>query len=181
MVAYLRSQPATGGPTPKNQFNILGAIFTNLSDFRTAQQPVAHVTAPQAGTPEYGKYLVDIMGCRDCHGDQLQGRVENGQPGPPRGPNLTLIVPKWTEEEFITFFNTLLRMGGERRLAPEAALHRADVFHGDECFRIGFLRQLLNLVAVPAQHFALQQRHSSIFAARRDLCDGESGFAQALG
>ena len=112
LVAYLRSQPAAGGPTPKNQFNILGAIFTNLSDFRTAQQPVDHVTAPQAGTPEYGKYLVNIMGCRDCHGDQLQGKVENGQPGPPPGPNLTLIVPKWTEEEFMTFFNTGRLPGG---------------------------------------------------------------------
>src|SRR5258708_3919349 len=27
LVAYLRSQPATGGPTPTNQFNVLGAIF----------------------------------------------------------------------------------------------------------------------------------------------------------
>jgi mono/diheme cytochrome c family protein len=112
LVAYLRSQPATGGPTPKNQFNILGAIFTNLSDFRTAQQPVSHVTAPQADTPEYGKYLVDIIGCRDCHGEQLQGRVENGQPGPPPGPNLTLIIPQWTEEQFMTFFNTGRLPGG---------------------------------------------------------------------
>jgi cytochrome c553 len=112
LVAYLRSQPATGGPTPKNQFNILGAIFTNLSDFRTAQQPAGRVTAPRAGTPEYGKYLVDIIGCRDCHGDQLQGRVENGQPGPPAGPNLTLIIPHWTEEEFMTFFNTGELPGG---------------------------------------------------------------------
>jgi cytochrome c553 len=112
LVAYLRSQPAAGGPTPKNQFNVLGAIFTNLSDFRTAQQPVGHVKAPQAGTPEYGKYLVDVIGCRDCHGDQLQGRVANGQPGPPPGPNLTLIVPKWTEGEFMTFFNSGTLPGG---------------------------------------------------------------------
>ena len=38
IVAYLRSQPATGGPTPANNFNLLGAVFMNLSDFRTAQQ-----------------------------------------------------------------------------------------------------------------------------------------------
>jgi mono/diheme cytochrome c family protein len=112
LVAYLRSQPATGGPSPDTRFNILGAIFTNLLDFRTAQQPVGHVTAPQPGTTEYGKYLVDIIGCRDCHGAQLQGRVENGQPGPPPGPNLTQIVPKWTEEEFMTYFNTGTMPGG---------------------------------------------------------------------
>ena len=112
LVAYLRSQPATGGPMPKNKFNILGAIFMNLSDFRTAQPPAGQVAAPQADTPEYGKYLVDIIGCRDCHGYQLQGKLENGQPGPPPGPNLTQIIPQWTEEEFMTFFNTGMLPGG---------------------------------------------------------------------
>ena len=111
LVAYLRSQPATGAPTPNNQFNLLGAIFINLSDFRTAQQPVSSVTAPQAGTPEYGKY-VDITGCSDCHGAQLQGKVDTGQPGPTPGPNLTLIVPQWSEEQFMTFFNTGTLPGG---------------------------------------------------------------------
>jgi cytochrome c553 len=106
LVAYLRSQPAVGGPTPENQFNVLGAIFMNLSDFRTAQQPVGSVTAPQTGTPEYGKYLIDIHGCADCHGAQLQGKADTGQPGPPPGPNLTQIVPQWTEAQFMTFFNT---------------------------------------------------------------------------
>jgi cytochrome c553 len=112
LVAYLRSQPTSGGRTPSNQFNVLGAIFMNLMDFRVAQQPAGTVTAPQTGTPEYGKYLVDIIGCRDCHGDQLQGKVDNGQPGPTPGPNLTLIVPQWTEEQFMTYFNNGTMPGG---------------------------------------------------------------------
>jgi mono/diheme cytochrome c family protein len=114
VVAYLRSQPPTGGSVPDTHFNVLGAIFTNLSDFRTAQQPAGRVSAPPPGTPQYGKYLVDIIGCRGCHGAQLQGRVENGQPGPTPGPNLTQIVPKWTEEEFMTFFNTGTLPGGTK-------------------------------------------------------------------
>jgi len=112
VVAYLRSQPPTGGPTPENQWNVLGAIFLNLSDFRTAQSPVSGVTAPPPGTPEYGHYLVSIIGCADCHGEQLQGRVDNGQPGPPAGPNLTLLVPTWTEAQFLKFMNTGLRPDG---------------------------------------------------------------------
>jgi hypothetical protein len=112
LVAYLRSQPSIGGPTPTNQFNLLGAVFLNLSDFRSAQEPVGSVTTPQPGTPEYGKYLVDVLGCRVCHGDQLQGKLDNGQPGPPPGPNLTPIVPQWTEEQFMTFFNTGELPGG---------------------------------------------------------------------
>jgi cytochrome c553 len=112
LVAYLRSQPATGEPTPTNEFDLFGALFINLFDFRTAQPPVGSVTAPQPGTPEYGKYMVDVIGCRGCHGDQLQGKVDNGQPGPPPGPNLTEIVPQWTEEQFMTFFNTGQRPDG---------------------------------------------------------------------
>jgi cytochrome c553 len=111
VVAYLRSQPATGGPTPDNQLNVLGAVFINLVDFRTAQPPIGHVAAPRPGTPAYGKYMVDIIGCRDCHGDQLQGGA-SGQPGPPAGPNLTKIVPSWTAEQFLTFFNTGRRPDG---------------------------------------------------------------------
>lgn len=112
LVAYLRSQPATGAPSPNNKFNILGAIFMNLSDFRTAQPPAGHVTAPQPGTPAFGEYMVNILGCRDCHGDKLQGKVENGLPGPPPGPNLTKVVPQWTEEQFMAFFNTGTLPGG---------------------------------------------------------------------
>jgi mono/diheme cytochrome c family protein len=112
LIAYLRSQPATGEPTPETRLNLLGAVFTNLSDLRVAQQPVGHVAAPPAGTSEYGKYLVDIMGCQDCHGSQLQGKVATNQPGPPPGPNLTKIVPQWTEDEFMTFFNTGTLPGG---------------------------------------------------------------------
>jgi len=112
LVAYLRAQPATGKPTPNNQFNLLGAIFMNLSDFRTAQLSVSSVSAPQTGTQEYGKYMIDIIGCSDCHGDQLQGKVDNGQPGPTPGPNLTLIVPQWSEAQFMTFFNTGTMPGG---------------------------------------------------------------------
>lgn len=78
----------------------------NLSDFRIAQQPAGSVTAPQSGTLEYGKYMVDVIGCRSCHGAQLQGKMDNGLPSPPPGPNLTQIIPKWTEEQFMTFFNT---------------------------------------------------------------------------
>jgi len=112
LVAYLRSQPGVGAPTPETQFNLLGAIFMNLADFRVAQPPVGHVAAPSAETPAYGKYMVDVIGCRDCHGDQLQGKLENGQPGPPPGPNLTQMMPQWTEEEFMTFFNTGTLPGG---------------------------------------------------------------------
>lgn len=106
LVAYLRSQPATGEPTPDNRLNLIGAILLNGIDFQTAHAPVGRVSAPAPNTREYGKYLVDVILCRDCHGEQLQGKAPSSEPGPPPGPNLTMIVPAWTEEQFMTFFNT---------------------------------------------------------------------------
>ena len=107
LVAYLRLQPAAGEVSPPTRLNLLGSLFMNLGDFRTAQEPVGHVTAPLAGvTADYGKYLVDIIGCRSCHGDQLQGRSPDDQNGPPPGPNITKVIPQWSEEQFITFFRS---------------------------------------------------------------------------
>lgn len=114
LVAYLRAQPAIGGPAPPANLNLLGALFTNLADFRTAQPPVGSVSAPALGTLAYGKYMVDILGCADCHGDRLQGKVDSGAPGPPPGPNLTAIVPQWSEAQFMTFFNTGTRPDGSQ-------------------------------------------------------------------
>jgi cytochrome c553 len=114
VVAYLRSQPPAGGPTPENQWNTLGAVMINLLDLQTAQASVGRVTAPQPGTPDYGHYMVNVIGCSSCHGAQLQGNVDNGQPGPPPGPNLTKIVPNWTEAQFMTFFNAGTRPDGSQ-------------------------------------------------------------------
>ena len=70
------------------------------------------VTAPPEGpTAEYGQYLVSAYGCHACHGPQLTG----GTPpeGGPLSPNLTKIVPTWTEAEFVNFFRTGQVPGGE--------------------------------------------------------------------
>jgi mono/diheme cytochrome c family protein len=48
---------------------------------------------------------VSIASCRTCHGEHLAGRVSKG-PGPPAGPNLTMIVPSWTAEQFAQTIRT---------------------------------------------------------------------------
>jgi cytochrome c553 len=106
LVAYLRSQPAVGEASPPTQFNTVGAVMLNLfPSALTAQAPVGPVPAvPEGVTPEYGHYLVSIAACALCHGEDLGGLTESS--GPPPGPNLTTVVPKWTEAEFVTFFRT---------------------------------------------------------------------------
>jgi len=64
------------------------------------------VAAPPAGrTVDYGKYLVTIGGCLECHGARLAGAAP-AEPGAPPGRNLTPggNIGQWSEAEFI---NTL--------------------------------------------------------------------------
>ncbi len=107
-VAYLRSQPAVNHPTPARDISLLGLALVGAGLFPTAEQP--HIDQPQSApppgvTPEYGQYLVDITGCRTCHGPNLQGGTPGGF-GPPAGPGLKALVPTWQESAFISFFRT---------------------------------------------------------------------------
>jgi mono/diheme cytochrome c family protein len=102
IVAYLRSQPATGEISPPTRLNVLAAVFIGSGIAHTgAQPPITHpIVAPAEGaSADYGKYLVSVMFCRQCHGENLEGRKVGG-PGPPAGPNLTLILPRWSLEDF---------------------------------------------------------------------------------
>ncbi len=88
---------------------MLGAgLFGDLP--AEAVSHATRVTAPERGVAkEYGEYLVNISGCSDCHGPQLNG---GKSPDPAQtwiSPNLTPggELASWTEEQFIT----ALRMG----------------------------------------------------------------------
>lgn len=108
IVAYLRSQPAVEPNTPPTRLNVLAALFVGAGLFPTAAQaPITQpIVAPAAApTPEYGKYLVSILTCRTCHGEHLTGGTPGGS-GPPPGPNLTVIVPTWSQTGFITTLRT---------------------------------------------------------------------------
>lgn len=107
VVAYLRSQPPVVHATPPRRINLIGTLLIGAGLFPTSvQAPIAGpVTASPVGpTAAYGQYLVAISGCRSCHGDGLTG----GRPGqgPPPGPNLTVIIPRWTSAQFVQTIRT---------------------------------------------------------------------------
>jgi mono/diheme cytochrome c family protein len=106
IVGFLRTQPAVARATPPRQMNLIGTLLVGAGAFPTEAQPpvVEPVGAPPAGvTAEFGKYLVDLSSCQSCHGEDLAG----GRPGQgPVGPNLTLIVPRWTEAQFVQTIRT---------------------------------------------------------------------------
>ncbi len=112
IIAYLRSQPPIPHnprvDTPSNGGTLLGAMLVGAGLIQTSVQPpiTTPVPMPQPGvTAEYGQYLVAVLGCRECHGDNLAGGKANDF-GPPAGPNLTVVVPKWAESDFVKTIRT---------------------------------------------------------------------------
>jgi mono/diheme cytochrome c family protein len=73
----------------------------------SAQAPITQpiLAPPEGASADYGKYLVSVLACQACHGENLAGRKVGG-PGPPGGPNLTAIVPNWSAEGFIKTLRT---------------------------------------------------------------------------
>lgn len=112
IVAFLRSQPAVQRDLPDPNFNALAAAFLGIGMFPTsAQTPITQpIVAPPTGTAQYGEYLAHAMGCADCHGQNFAGLPGGGLS--PSGPNLTLIVPKWQQADFINVFRKGLDPSG---------------------------------------------------------------------
>lgn len=103
IVAYLRSQPAATPDTPPNNLNVLGAILVNAFPIFTVQPHItAPIPRPEGVTAQRGEYLVNFLGCRGCHGESLTGG--EGFAGP--APNIAVVVPQWTETDFVNLIRT---------------------------------------------------------------------------
>jgi mono/diheme cytochrome c family protein len=111
LVAYLRSQPPVERHLPQRDLNALAAVFLGAGMFPTSAQPpiTQPVSAPPPGTAAYGEYLTRAVGCRDCHGPNLEG-TSGGQG--PAAPNLTVIVPHWSEENLMNLFRNGIAPSG---------------------------------------------------------------------
>lgn len=111
VIAYLRSQPAvTNDLQQGDNPNLLFTFFAGANLIPAPPPAPETITVPPKGpTAEYGKYIVTIMGCGDCHGPDLNGGKSGGLT--PVGPSLK-IVSGWTQEQFITTLRTGVDPGG---------------------------------------------------------------------
>jgi len=84
---------------------------------------IAHTQRPPLPTvgvtPQYGEYLVNVTGCRDCHGAQLAGG-KSAKPGTLDAPNLTPggDLKTWSKAEFINTLRTGVAPNGHN-LKPD--------------------------------------------------------------
>jgi mono/diheme cytochrome c family protein len=112
LVAYLRSQPAVKRNVAARDLNLLAALAVGVglapSSVQAAAQPFA---APVVGATEaYGRYAVAFAGCRDCHGQNLNGGVAplglKFLSATPLGPSLLVSVARLDQTEFVTTMRT---------------------------------------------------------------------------
>ncbi len=115
MIAYLKVSPPVDKELSEPSFNLLGKALLGAGVFgdsvviaETINKNAVDPSYPPAGiTSEYGQYLVDVSGCRDCHGAELSGG-KNADPAAIYAPNLTVggELVAWTEEDFINAIRT---------------------------------------------------------------------------
>lgn len=107
VIAYIRSVPAAGDPTPDppDHMNMLGLAMLGAGMLPDGKPIITgHVSGPLKGpTFEFGEYILAYQDCRECHGKNLSG----GVPGQlaPLGPDLNL-VKDWTLAGFLAAMRT---------------------------------------------------------------------------
>jgi mono/diheme cytochrome c family protein len=121
IIAYVKSVPPVERVIPEVVFRPLGGALVTLGAFgdvfsaelidHTAPRPAA----PQPGaTAEYGQYLANSFGCRNCHGNALSGGKPS-DPASPLAPNLTPggDLSAWSESDFTRAMRTGVRPDGQ--------------------------------------------------------------------
>ncbi len=81
IIAYLKVAPPVDKELSEPNFNILGKAMLGAGVFgesvvvaEAINDNAIDPSYPPAGvTPEYGQYLINVSGCRDCHGADLSG------------------------------------------------------------------------------------------------------------
>lgn len=106
VIAYLRHSPAVDKQTPPANLSLLLALFAGAGLVQvSAPANIQPVTAPpRAVSAEYGTYVVSLLDCHGCHGPTLTGDAP--PPSPPGAANITLIVPKWSKDQFFSTMRT---------------------------------------------------------------------------
>jgi mono/diheme cytochrome c family protein len=114
IVAYLKTVPPVDKENPDPQINLVGKIMFGAGILGPDIVPAAVIahdqrpaSIPIGVTSQYGQYLINVTGCRGCHGAQLSGG-NSGQPGALDAPNLTPggDLQTWTSADFIKTLRT---------------------------------------------------------------------------
>jgi len=108
LVAYLNSLPAVKKRQPVTRID-----FPVNMLIKGEPKPVGQVPEPDRGDRvKYGRYLVQIAGCQDCHKATLEGGEKFNLPGGPVAvsanisPDRQTGIGKWSEQQFVEKFTS---------------------------------------------------------------------------
>ena len=121
IIAYLNTLPPVDKEWPAPEFTSLGKILVSAGalgrviETENINHSVVRPSAPVEGaTAAYGGYLVEVSGCRMCHGEDLTGVENPPNPAAPPVPGLVAgsEVAFWSEAQFITTIRTGMTPSG---------------------------------------------------------------------
>jgi mono/diheme cytochrome c family protein len=127
IIAYMKTVPSANNELGEPELSFIGKVLLAAGGFGKSilpaeviahPGPVSSAVAPSVNVEyggasvEYGDYLVRVIGCRDCHGENLTGG-SSPAPGAPYAPDLTEsgIGGTWSKEAFIVAVRTMKGKG----------------------------------------------------------------------
>lgn len=156
VIAYVKSRQPVDNTPPATNLKPLTYVLMALGQLgelpaNQIDQNAPFPVAPEAGpTAEYGKYLISISPCGDCHGANLAGGTAG--PGGPVAPNLTPAgeLSGWTQEDFLTLFETGKTPNGHQ-LSEDMPWQVYGRMTDDELIAIWLYFQSLEPIETPAK------------------------------
>ena len=109
IIAYIKTVPPVKKDWEDSQFTLLakvlvqaGALGKPIPAEYLDHNAKLKTSPTKKDSRVYGAYLVQVSGCRACHGEQLNG-APNHDPAGPAGANITPggNLAKWGEEGFV--------------------------------------------------------------------------------
>ena len=121
LIAYIKSVSPVNHEVGETELTFMGKVILASGGFGKDVLP-AEIINHKAPHPsidgvnvnvtgnsnlKYGEYLVRVMGCRDCHSENLTGG-KSPEPGAPFAPDLTStgIAGSWSSKTFVTATRT---------------------------------------------------------------------------
>lgn len=129
ILAYIRSLEPVDNEVPEPRIGPMGYLLALTEPGFVPAALFDHDEPPRMAlepgvTTEYGGYLVAIGTCRDCHGEDLNGRPLPPMLDEPPARNLTPAgeLAGWSEEDFIQTIRTGITPGGHELREPMAGV-----------------------------------------------------------
>ncbi|TDI72159.1 MAG: cytochrome C [Bacteroidetes bacterium] len=105
LIAFLKTVPAVDNELPQRKLGPMAYVLIGTGMYKPPAMALDHAAVHQSAPPvapdaAYGKYLVNIIACGECHGAALHGvEFEGPPPGPDLSPEGNL--GEWTEDDFV--------------------------------------------------------------------------------